>query len=204
MTKNHIKFWGISLTSLCLFAGQVMGQALIKLEAGDPVFEKLPSPELGGEKKWKPKDWLEMEVDFNITNAKPMPKDGFVDSLTVKWYVAVKNPAGKGTLLLEKEIEHVNIRMNETLYSSVYLSPAAIMRLSGSDRASKSVIEQVGGEIFYKGTKVAQFSSRGKGKNQWWSSASLARSQKIPLRDKSETPFKFLYWDRYAEIKVDR
>ena len=124
----------------------------------------------------------------------------------MKWYVAAKNPDGKGYVLLEKEINHVNVPVGEDIFSSVYLSPTAVKRISGSDRAGKSILSHVGGEILINGSqpekKSGYFTS--KDKPGWWVSGKLSRYDKIPLRNKNETPFKFLWWDRYAEIEERR
>jgi len=38
-----------------------------------------------------------------------------------------------------------------------------------------------------------------KSKGRWWDK--LTPYKKIPLLNKNETPFKFFWWDRYAEIE---
>ena len=137
-------------------------------------------------------------------------KEAFVDSVTVKWFVAVKNPVSgskQKMLLIEKEVEHVNVPVGEDVYSSVYLSPSAIKRISGSDRASKGIIEAIGGEILINGTSRTdnkeRYFSVGQ-KTRWWTSGSLSRYDRVPLLNKDETPFKFLWYDRYAQIKPER
>lgn len=183
-----------------------------KVETSDPKFDKLQSPEVGGNtgrKSWKPKDWLEAEVKFKVDMGKNY-KEAFVDSVTVKWFVAVKNPVSgskQKMLLIEKEVEHVNVPVGEDVYSSVYLSPSAIKRISGSDRASKGIIEAIGGEILINGTSRTdnkeRYFSVGQ-KTRWWTSGSLSRYDRVPLLNKDETPFKFLWYDRYAQIKPER
>lgn len=189
-------------------AAPLYGQAG-NVDASDPKFDTLQSPNVGGNtgsKSWKPKDWLEAEVEFEVDMGSKYERK-FVDSVTVKWYVAVKNPEGKGVFLLEKEVEHVNVPVGEKVFSSVYLSPGAVMRISGSDRASKSIIEAIGGEVTVNGTSresnKKRFFADGK-KVGWWTSNKLSRYDRVPLLNKNETPFKFLWWDRYAEIKPER
>ena len=119
----------------------------------------------------------------------------------MKWYVAVKNPEKPGTmLLLTKDVEHVNIPLEEDVYCSVYLSPASIKRLTGTDRGGKSAVEAVGYEILINGVKVAEDTT--KCKTGWWNAASdkISRSDAVPLLNKSETPFANRWWDRYAEV----
>jgi hypothetical protein len=135
----------------------------------------------------------------------PEPKSKTCDRLTVKWYVAVKNPEKPNTmLLLTRDVEHVNIPLEEDVYVSVYLSPASLKRLTGSDRGGKSAVEAVGYEILINGVKVAEDTT--KFKTGWWNAASdkISRSDAVPLLNKTETPFANSWWDRYAEVSDPR
>lgn len=188
---------------LCFFATSALSQQ-VKVTADKPEFDDLPSPELAGntgKKKWNPKDWLEVEVKLKL-EAKPEPKDGYVDNLQIRWFVAVEDPIGKGFFLLEKDVTYVNIPVDEEIYASVYLAPSTIKRLTGGERAGKSAIWGVAGEVTYNGSKVAEFSS--KPTKEWWRSPKLARTEKFPLMSKSDTPFKFLWWDRYLQEQESR
>lgn len=182
------------------------GQAY-RVEAQPPEFDDLQSPQIdtgGADKKFKPKDWLEVEASFKVQMA-PEPRSKTADRVLVKWYVAVENPDKPRTfLLLTKDVTHVNVPLNEEVFSSIYLSPASVTRLTGSDRGGKKAVELVGYEILINGEKVAQ--EKNKGPDQWWNKPSdrIARSETVPLLNKSETPFAHLWWDRYAEILPER
>jgi len=174
-----------------------------KVVAEKPKFDNLQSPEFGGAKNkpFKPKEWLEIEAKMKVLMS-PEPKSKTCDRLTVKWYVAVKNPDKPGTFLkLTKEVEHVNIPLNEEVFCSVYLSPASIVRLTGADRASKAVVKFVGYEVLIDGKVLV--SETDKGENKWWAAASnnIADSTTVPVLSKPETPFANMWWDRYAEVK---
>jgi hypothetical protein len=117
-----------------------------KVDAKKPDFDDFPSPEFSGgkQKNFKPKEWLEIEASIQVQMA-PEPPSKTADRILVKWYVAVENPDKKGTyLLLTKDITHVNVPLGEEVFSSVYLSPASVRRLSGYDRAGKSLVYLVG------------------------------------------------------------
>ncbi len=178
-------------------------QSKISVDVGDPAYEQLKSPDFkaSNSKSWDKKDWLEIEVEFEIDKVAPADAK-FADALTVKWYVVAKSPESKGYVLMEKEVEHINIPVKGKVFSSVYLSPSSILRLSDNDRASEKVIERVGGEILFNGQRVGAFSSQGDA--GWWQSGSLSRYDKIPLLSKDETPFQYFWWDRYAEIKSEK
>lgn len=188
-----------------LMIGTSLGQSA-KVTGAKPSFDDLPSPEFSGgkQKSFKPKDWLEIEAKLNITMS-PEPKSQTCERLTIKWYIAVKNPEKPQTmLLLNKDIEHVNVPLNEDVYCSVYLSPASIKRLTGSDRGGKNAVEYVGYEVLVNGVKVAEETS--KGRVGWWNAASdrISRSDSVPLLSKAETPFSTMWWDRYAEVADPR
>ncbi|MGA0845306.1 MAG: Amuc_1102 family pilus-like protein [Luteolibacter sp.] len=173
-----------------------------KATAEKPTFDDLQSPEFSGgkQKGFKPKEWLEMETKVKVS-MKPEPKSKTCDRITVKWYVAVKNPERSGTmLLLTRDIDYVNIPLDEDVYCSVYLSPASLKRLTGSDRAGKSSVEAVAYEILINGVKVADDTSNFR--SGWWNAASdkISRTDVVPLLSKLETPFAHMWWDRYAEV----
>ncbi|MFK7851240.1 MAG: Amuc_1102 family pilus-like protein [Akkermansiaceae bacterium] len=199
----------ISCAILGIMASSTANAQAYKVETSNLEFDDLPSPAFGGvkNKAFKPKDWLEIEASFKI-QMKPEAPSKTAERILVKWYIAVKHPEKRGALLLlTKDITHVNIPLNEEIYSSVYLSPASIRRLTGSDRAGKGSVEFVGYEILVNGEKVAQETNKKvKGKTDWWNiaSATISRSDTVPLLNKMETPFANMWWDRYAEILVER
>jgi hypothetical protein len=193
-----------AMTALSI--GTSFGQAA-RVIAEKPTFDELPSPQFSGggkEKSFKPKNWLEIEVKLKVSLA-PAPASKTCDRITVKWYLAVKNPDKIGTMLLfTKDVDYVNIPLDEEVYCSVYLSPASLKRLTGTDRGGKNAVDYVGYEIMVNGEKKAEDSS--KGKAGWWSveSDKISRSSAVPLLNKMETPFSNMWWDRYAEVSVER
>jgi len=177
-----------------------------KVEGGKPSFDDLPSPEFSGgkQKSFKPKDWLEIEASLKVQMS-PAPPSQTAERILVKWYVAVEHPDKKGAyLLLTKDVTHVNVPLEEEIYTSVYLSPSSVKRLTGSDRGGKKAVYLVGYEVLVNGVKVAEESD--KNKPGWWNVASdkISRSDTVPLLDKSESAFAKMWWDRYAEVLVER
>ena len=188
-----------------LSSGHGLGQAA-KADGGPPTFDDIPSPEFntGKNKSFKPGDWLELEAKLNISMS-PEPPSKTCEKITVKWYVAIKNPEKPSSmLLLTKDVEHVNVPLGEDIFASIYLSPGSIKRVTGSSKGGKSAVEIVGYEVLYNGTKIAEATT--KFKPGWWNAASekIARSETVPLLTKPETPFSNMWWDRYAENGVER
>ncbi len=198
--------WNIFLpillgAAVILLSPSAAAQA-VKAEGAKPGFDDLESPQFGGgkQKPFKPKNWLEIEAKIKLQMS-PEPPSQTAEKVLVRWFVAVKNPDRPNTfLLLTKDVEHVNVPLNEEVYVSIYLSPSSIKRLTGADRAAKSIVELVGYEILVNGAKVAEESS--KGKPGWWNTASpnISRSDTVPLLTKPQTPFGNMWWDRYAEV----
>jgi hypothetical protein len=190
-----------SFATAALLIGSAHGQAT-KVVAEKPIFDDLQSPTFTGgkQKGFKPNDWLEIETMIKVSMAPP-PKSMTCDRITVKWFVAVKNPEKPNTmLLLTKDVDHVNIPLDEEIYCSIYLSPASIKRLTGSSRAGKNNVEAVGFEILVNGVKVAEDTT--KFRVGWWNMPSdkISRSDAVPLLSKPSTPFGHMWWDRYAEV----
>ena len=202
LSRNSLSFAASAFIAV-LSIGSAYGQAS-KVVGEKPIFDDLPSPEFSGgkQKSFKPKDWLEIEASIKVSLA-PEPKSKTCEKLTVKWYVAVKNPEKAGSmLLLTKDIEYVNIPLDEAIFCSVYLSPASIKSLTGFDKGGKGAVEYVGYEVLVNGEKKVEETS--KGKAGWWTSPSLSRSESPPLLKKSDTPFSNMWWDRYAEVAPER
>jgi hypothetical protein len=198
---------------VCAFIGVVSNSAAnaqtYNVEASKPTFDDLPSPEFGGgkQKAFKPKDWLEIEASIKVQMS-PEPPSKTAERVMVKWYVAVEHPDKKGAyLLLKKEITYANVPLNEEIFTSVYLSPSSVKRLTGSDRAGKKNVSLVGYEVLINGEKKAQEASKStNGKTDWWNVASekISSSDTVPLLNKNESAFAQMWWDRYAEILVER
>jgi hypothetical protein len=188
-----------------LTLGSAFGQA-VKVTGDTPEFDDIPSPQFAGvkNKRFTPLNWLEIEARLNL-DMSPMPATKTCDKLTVKWYIAVKNPDKPGTfMLLSKEVDHVNVPVGEEIYSSVFLSPASLRRITGGNNGGKNSVEFVGYEVLVNGEKKAEGTN--KGKPGWWNAASdkISRSEVVPLLNKNETPFRDMWWDRYPEISVER
>jgi hypothetical protein len=203
--KRFSKFPATALAILVGVAASQMVSAIEVAEISDFEMNDLPSPDPGGTetKKFRPKDWLEIEAGMKIpAQNREQLKTGFIDQIVVKWYVAMEEKASGRPMLLTKEVTHINLPVGEEIFTSVYLSPSTIKRLTGGDRPSKSDIEVAAIEVLVNGVKVGEHTS--KMKSGWWQAPSLARGDQYPLLNKDETPFKLYWYDRYAEIQKER
>ncbi|GAA5481506.1 Amuc_1102 family pilus-like protein [Haloferula sargassicola] len=194
----------MALAAVFGLAGMAQAQRA-KADVAEPTFDALPSPQFEGtkNKSFKPKDWLEVEAGITIpAMSREQDEIGFIDEVTVKWYVAVKDKATRKNVLLTTDLNHINVPVGEEFYSSVYISPNTLKRLTGADRASKGAIEVVALEVLVNGQKVGEATT--KFDSGWWNAGSLSRTDQFPLLNKYQTPFKNFWWDRYAEIEEER
>ncbi len=192
-------------TFLAFAAGSAGAQG--KGDVSKLEFDKLPSPDIniqgGRNKGFKPKDWLECTADIKIPALNQQQDEaGYLDRVVVKWYLAIKEKASGRPVLLTADINHINVPVDESFLSAVYLSPNTVGRLTGSDTVGSGMVEAIGVEVLVNGVKVAQASE--KERAGWWESPNLSRTDKYPLLNKYQTPFKMLWWDRYAEIEETR
>jgi hypothetical protein len=204
MKKSSMKKFALLAITLTCINSAFSQQS--KVEAEKPVFDDILSPEFSGgkQKAFKPKDWLEMETKIKVQLA-PEPASKTAEEIMIKWYVAVKNPEKAGYFfLLTKSITHINVPLNDEIFSSVYLSPASTMKLTGSAKGGKNAVEFVGYEVLIGGEIKA--ADTNKGKVGWWkaSSEKISASTSVPLLSKHETPFANMWWDRYAEVKLEK
>ena len=190
-----------------MLAFPALATAQFKVSTDKPEVVKILEPDTGSglaNKNFRQKDWVEFELKFKIEAASKDKE--FADKVVVEWKVAVKDPKNKGKfMLLEKEVIHVNVPIGEDVYSSVYLSPNSIQKITGGDDVSSSDYEQVGGVITVEGqqpvdTKKGFFSL--KGSKIWW--RNLQSNSSIQLLKKNETPYQNLWYSRYAELEVER
>jgi len=187
---------------LVAWGSQIAHAQQFKVAADTPQFDSLLSPQLGGDKSFRAKEWLEVEAKVIVEMA-PEPKSKTADEITVKWYIAVANPDQRGTFLLfTRDVKHVNVPTGEEIYVSAYLSPASIRRILGDARNPEKAVEVCSYEVIVNGEPKAYATSKATFKHGWWEKGGdkLIRTEVVPLLDKSQTPFSIMWWDRYAEV----
>lgn len=129
--------------------------------------------------------WLAIEADFksNVDQT---------DELTFKYLIAVSGKCVTG------ESTYVSIEKGRDLHSAMYLSPRALRRLAYGKRFSPNLIENITVQILSKGQVVAERSLREVG--PWWAKLEPVKGEVLK---KSETPFAWVDWDYYEELKAE-
>ena len=145
------------------------------------------SPELGGSKRKSGNDsqWLAVDVDFKATES--------ADELTLNYYMFISGTCVVG------ESTYVNVEKSRELHSAMYVSPHTLRKLSGGKRVTLNSIENITVRIISKGQPVAE-KSLSPARVEWWKDMQQVKGV---LVKKSETPFAWIDWDYYEELKPE-
>jgi hypothetical protein len=172
----------------------------------EPTIQAQSTPEIKAayvkDKRWKPKEWLEFEIPFIAVAPRNAPSTlTTYDQLTFKYYLFLDNPDKKKQRILTTEVNHVNVPLNEGSASVVYLSPAAVLRLTGNHRVAPNAVTLWAVEVSKDGKTVGFLSKDGK---KWWESPSAPPTEPGVLKNKMETPFAPLWGDYHAEVQSNK
>ena len=203
--KNTLSFVACLGGALFLLTGVTFGQQSLgarnaKVEIDEVAAQMLKTPEYSAQtsdskKTPKRREWLEVELGFETASDSPI---GIIDSLLVKYYIAIKGEAGN--YILEESVTYENIPDKEEIYASVYVSPWSLARIGGGlDEVKESDVVSVGCQILFNGQVVAE------GGAKLWEAANaqVQRPQGMIL-PKEKTPFAYLWTDRHVSAKLDR
>jgi len=165
------------------------------VEIADIEIDTQQTPELtysGPKLKKTPRnrDWIEIDVEFEVEGKS---ENKYVDELLFKYYLVLDD---KKKTMVTADVIHVNVPLDEKIYSSVYLSPSTLEKLLRKKNFSKNDIKGYAVEVIYRGKTMGGDASNKSSK--WWESREQTTGLLLP---KSRTPFAPLWWDRYAEEK---
>lgn len=179
-------------TSTVLYA-QRTGYEISRISVDTPT-----SPDITSNyaKRSKFEKWIEIEVEFN---ANSKTKEKITDELTFKYYVFFDQV--QPLTVFTGEVTHVNVPDGRGLYSVMYISPQSLNKILGGRAVSTTSVKHIGIQILKGGQLVAELSTSGAPAGQWWTTAPNVAGA---LRNKNESPFMPLAWDRYQEIKTSR
>ena len=153
------------------------------------------------EKRFTPKDWLEIEVDCKAKLAKD-EKDRnkkAYDKVEFKYYAYLSgNADSKKNRVITGEVTHVNVPIDQEIHSVMYISPATVLKITeGTKPVAKTMVEAWGVAVFINGEEVGRKTS--KTNKEWWKDPGLP-PQEAAMLDKTKTPFAPLWYDFHLEV----
>jgi len=179
-----MKTFFFSLVAIAALSLSASAQAPVKLGKPLPAAIKSPDYQINGgpQKRTIFGTWLEVEVEYQTT-----PE--MIDDLTFKYTILLQNT------LLDGEVTYVNIPAGRDHYAVMYVTPRALLRLTGGKPLTSASIENVWIQVTKQGQVLDQTSLRG--------GAQIPNLPHVAglVLTKPETPFAPLYYDRYEAIK---
>ncbi len=202
-----MKLLKTGLTAL-LAAGALSAQdaTQVKVDVKGVKLDQQQTPQIQAlnivDKKWRPKNWLEIEVAFDIKLARDVGgRKGSLDSMQVKYFIGLnqRDDSGKN-IVLSGTVNYNDVPADTTSFGLAFVSPSTLKRILLKDNGGKGDVVAYGVEVLVGGTRVAAGSSTGS--NPWWyDSSTQGLSDKFAFEDgavlpKSKTPFA-PFWGDY-------
>jgi hypothetical protein len=156
---------------------------------------------VGNVKRWKQKEWLEVDIEFEIDLAQSAGgRDGTLDIIQVNLYLALNAKNDDGKRYVAKATQAFqNVPASEDTHVLFFMSPATLKRIFEKDNfLPTSDIQGWGVELVVGGEVLAGDSSLGNQK--WWESADNFAMMDGVLVTKNNTPFAPLWGDYDLEV----
>ena len=146
----------------------------------------------------RPRDWVEVEVEFELTDKLKGPDNkpvDFVEAVMLRYYIAIRGE--KESYMMTGDVTHTNVATGEDIFSCVYLPPSVIDFAQGKgSKVTSGDVLAVGVAIFVNGVEIAR-EGKGQASGWWLNSGSLI--SKPGVLSKGKTPFALLWIDRHAD-----
>ncbi|MBK8091464.1 MAG: hypothetical protein IPK32_05590 [Verrucomicrobiaceae bacterium] len=156
-------------------------------------------------KRWRPKKWIEVDVEFDIK----VPQDaggrnGSYSGLQMNLYLVFnartkdnKYEAAKSTLTL------TNVPAGETCHALAYIAPADLRSILQKDNFTSADISGWGVEFIADGKTIAgDGNPKPSSGNIWWEKTDNFAFRSDVIKAKSETPFGILFGDYDVQAKT--
>ncbi|SKB01526.1 hypothetical protein SAMN02745166_03394 [Prosthecobacter debontii] len=177
----------------------------VKVDGGKLEIKSIQTPQFQasnvGEKRWRPKDWMEVDFSFQIKLPQSAGgRNGALDSLAVTYYIALNAQTKDGKYeVIKGAFNYVDIPASEDCHALAYVSPATLRRLLQKDGFTPSDIKAWGYEVTVGGQRIEGNSSMGKA--PWWEKTESFSMNEGVMLAKTETPFGILWGDYDVSAK---
>lgn len=155
------------------------------------------------DKRWRPKNWIEVDVEFDIK----LPPDaggrnGTYSAMQLNIYLALQHMTKDGKReVITGTLDLINIPAGETCHALAYVSPAALKSIFLKDNVTAtSDVQGWGVEFIAEGKTIAADSSVGK--SAWWEKTEAFAMLQGLLLNKLQTPFATLWGDYDVPVRA--
>lgn len=177
----------------------------VKVEVKQVKVEQQQTPQVQAlnivDKKWRPKNWLEIEVAFDIKLARDAGgRSGSLGAMEVKYFIGLNQKSEDGkNVVLTGTVSYKDVPADTACFGLAFVSPSTMKRILQKDNGGKGDVVAYGVEVLVGGKRMALGSSTG---SPWWfDAATQGLSDKFAFEDsavlpKSKTPFA-PFWGDY-------
>lgn len=194
-------------------AGNVCAQdsTQVKIDPKGVKIEQQQTPQIQAanivDKKWRPKNWLELDAQFDIKLARDVGgRDGSLAGLDVKYYIGMNQNSKDGKpIVLSGTVSYQNVPADEESHTLAFVAPSTLKRILQKDNGGKGDVKAYGCEFIVGGTTIAVVSSTG---TPWWyDPTTKAPSDKFSFEDgavlgKNKTPFAPFWGDYDVPVRA--
>jgi hypothetical protein len=196
-----------ALATCLTFGSQAIAQdqPKVKVDAKAPKLNTIQTPQFSAgnvpEKNWRPRNWLELDMELAIKLASAEGgRNGSLPSLVINYYLATQGQStdGKKRMVLKGNLTYSDVPAGEKCHAMAFVSPDTMRRIMKKDNFTASDVAGWGYEIVVDGTVVAKDSSAG---GSWWEKTDGFEMVENALLVKQETPFAILWGDYDLKAK---
>lgn len=189
------------LAALALGLSGLQAQApAAKVDIKKPKVNLIPTPlfQAGNvpDKRWVPKNWLEVDMEFDVkVPAAAGGNKGSLSAVIVHYYLATSGTSADGKRqVLKGSITYSDVPAGgEKCHALGFVAPSTLRRVLGSDNYTNADIVAWGVEVVVDGQLLAGDTSGG---GKWWET----NADKLSISEgsvvaKLDTPFAILWGD---------
>lgn len=192
-------YTALSILVIGLHSGFSQDAKDVKISGANLKIASIQTPQFAagnvGEKRWRPKDWMEVDLEFEVklTNEAGGRK-GSLSGMTVNFYIGLNAQTKDGKFeVLKGVFNFVDIPASEKSHALIYASPATLRRMLMKDNfSSSSDVKAWGYEILVDGELLEGKTSTGV---KWWEKTEALSMNDGVLLAKRDTPFGILWGD---------
>lgn len=197
-------YTALAILSFGVCTAGAQAPATVKITGGKLEIKAIQTPQFSasnvGEKRWRPKEWLEVDLPLQVKLAQSAGgRNGSLASLKVNYYIGLNAQTKDGKFeVIKGSFDYVDIPAAEDCHALAYVAPATLRRLLQKENFTPSDIKAWGYEVIVDGQRVAGESSVG---SAWWDKADSFSMNDGVMLAKTETPFGILWGDYDVSTK---
>lgn len=198
----------LALTFVAFAASALQAQTppTAKVDIKAPKISNIQTPQFQAgnvpDKSWRPKDWLEIDMEFDIKLTQAAGgRNGSLASMTVNYFLGLNGQTADGKFqVLKGSFTYVDIPAAEKCHALAFATPATLRRVLQKDGfTAGSDLRAWGVEVLIDGQRVAGESSTSK---PWWEDTVKLAINEDALLAKKDTPFAILWGDYDVGVRA--